>query len=111
MATSDAIASVPDGITIIAGQVGTGELTLAASNNMDAMAEADGAAALGGTAGGTSIGIGVAINVTVLLGALFVGVAVLPFPAISTVSAAYAMAYIAEFIYLAARRPLAAYKE
>ena len=55
--------------------------------------------------------IGVAINVTVLLGALFIGVAVLPFPAISTVSAAYAMAYIAEFIYLATRRPLAAYRE
>lgn len=51
--------------------------------------------------------IGVAINVTVLLVTLFVGVEVLPLPAISTVSGAYALAYIAEFIFLTSRRPLA----
>lgn len=55
--------------------------------------------------------IGVAINVTVLLITLFVGVEVLPLPAISTVSGAYAMAYIAEFVFLASRRPLADFKE
>ncbi len=55
--------------------------------------------------------IGVAVNVTVLLGTLFTGVAFLPIPAISTVSGAYAMAYIAEFIYLASRRPLLSYRK
>lgn len=55
--------------------------------------------------------IAVAVNVTVLLVTLFVGVEILPLPAISTVSGAYALAYIAEFIYLASRHPLAAYKE
>lgn len=55
--------------------------------------------------------IGVAINVTVLLGSLFIGVAVLPVPAISTVSGAYALAYISEFVYLASRRSLSAFKE
>lgn len=54
--------------------------------------------------------IGVAINVTVLLGTLFTGVAILPLPAISTVSGAYALAYIAEFIYLASRRPLLSFR-
>jgi len=54
--------------------------------------------------------IGVAINVTVLLGTLFTGVAILPFPAISTVSGAYTLAYIAEFVYLISRRPLLSYR-
>ena len=50
--------------------------------------------------------LGIAVNVTVLLTSLFIGVAILPIPAISTVSAAYALGFIAEFLFLAARRPL-----
>jgi hypothetical protein len=54
--------------------------------------------------------IGVGVNVAVLLGTLFTGVTFLPFPAIATVSASYAMACIAEFIYLASRRPMRAFR-
>ena len=49
---------------------------------------------------------GIAVNVAVLMALLFTGVRVLPIPAISTVSAAYALAFVAETIFLASRRPL-----
>ncbi len=54
--------------------------------------------------------IGVAINVTVMLGALFLGVNILPIPAISTVAGAYTLAFISEFFYLVSRRSLATFK-
>lgn len=49
---------------------------------------------------------GVGINVAVLLGGIFIGVAVIPRPAIETVSASFALAFIVEAIFLAARRPI-----
>ncbi|MCK5735536.1 MAG: hypothetical protein KAH21_03615 [Spirochaetaceae bacterium] len=54
--------------------------------------------------------IGVAINVTVMLGTLFLGVNILPIPAISTVAGAYTLAFISEFFYLVSRRSLAPFK-
>ena len=50
--------------------------------------------------------IGIAINVAVLLTTLFIGVAVFPAPAIATASGAYALAFLAEFLFLFFRRPL-----
>ncbi|TAK65480.1 MAG: hypothetical protein EPO22_04755, partial [Dehalococcoidia bacterium] len=62
VASSIAVASINDGVTIVAGDgVGIGSLNLHASNNMDATAKADGSAKT--TDGGTAVGIAVAINV------------------------------------------------
>ena len=56
------------------------------------------------------VSIGVAVNAAVLLTSLFVGVAVFSVPAIVVSSAAYALAFGAETVYLASRRPLAAFR-
>src|SRR5262249_28973581 len=59
---SDALASLPAGVTVVAGDgAASGALTVSASNNMDAAAIADGSAATGES--GTAVGIAVAINV------------------------------------------------
>lgn len=55
--------------------------------------------------------VGIAVNVTILLTTLFIGVTVIPVPAISTVSAAYALAFIAEFLFLLFRRPLRKFRQ
>ena len=53
--------------------------------------------------------LGIIVNVSVLLITLFVGVAILPAPAIAIMSASYALAFLAEFIYLSFRRPLSGF--
>ncbi len=54
--------------------------------------------------------VGIAINVSVLLTCLFTGVVIIDLPGIATVSAAYALGFAAELIYLAIRRPLKEFK-
>ena len=73
IATSEAIATITDGLTIKAGfGAGTGSLQLRASNNMDASAKADGKAKTSGT--GSAIGVGVAINIATMTNEASVGV-------------------------------------
>ena len=55
--------------------------------------------------------VGTAVNVSVLLIGMFLGVALLPFPALHTVFAAYSLAYITEFFYLFFRKPLLPFRK
>ena len=61
VSNSDALATIGDGLTVVAGDVGTGAVSVASSDNMDGSAVADGSAATG--SGGTAVGVAVAINV------------------------------------------------
>lgn len=54
---------------------------------------------------------GTVVNVSVLLLGMFIGVIVLPFPAVHTVFAAYSLAFIAEFIFLFFRKPLLPFRD
>ena len=72
VASSDAVASIGAGRTIVAGDgSGTGLLTLHAENNMDASAIADGSAA--GGEGATSVGVAVALNIAFMENTATVG--------------------------------------
>ncbi len=53
------------------------------------------------------VSVGVLVNVLVLLVSLFAGISFLKIPAVTTVAAAYSLAFSAEFVFLLSRRPLA----
>jgi hypothetical protein len=70
--SSKAVASINDGRTIIAGQVGTGVVSVASSNNMDAQTTATGEAKQTG-GGSDAVGVAVAVNVGFLTNQAIIG--------------------------------------
>ncbi len=48
----------------------------------------------------------ITINITVLISAMFLGIAIFPYPAISIVAVSYSLAFAVELVYLASRHPL-----